>query len=130
MIAVDTNVLVRLLTGDDPQQATRAKALFEAETILLTKTVLLETEWVLRRLYGFAREQVIEALMKLVSLANVRCDDEATVVDALLWAKGGLDFADAMHLASARPAESFATFDVDLAKRAGTVSANIPVKQL
>jgi predicted nucleic-acid-binding protein len=51
--AVDTNVLVRLLTWDDPQQGTAAKSLFAAGPIWIAKTVLLETGWVLRSLYGF-----------------------------------------------------------------------------
>ena len=47
MVAVDTNVLVRLLTGDEPAQSARARAIFERETVLLAKTVILESEWVL-----------------------------------------------------------------------------------
>ena len=54
MIAVDTNVLVRLLTGDDPAQTQRAVELFAQESILIPKTVLLETEWVLRYSYELA----------------------------------------------------------------------------
>ena len=53
MIAVDTNVLVRLLTGDDLKQAAAARSLFAAGPIWIAKTVLLETAWVLRSLYGF-----------------------------------------------------------------------------
>ena len=50
MIAVDTNVLVRLLTGDEPEQAAAARRLFASEAIWIGKTVLLETGWVLRGL--------------------------------------------------------------------------------
>jgi predicted nucleic acid-binding protein len=46
MLAVDTNVVVRLLTADEPVQAARARAIFERETVLLVKTVVLETQWV------------------------------------------------------------------------------------
>jgi len=53
MIAVDTNVLVRFLVRDDAKQAARAAALIQANEIWVCKTVLLETEWVLRSLYGF-----------------------------------------------------------------------------
>jgi predicted nucleic-acid-binding protein len=55
VIAVDTNVVIRLLTGDDQDQATLARELFETETIWLSKTLILEAEWVLRRLYGLAK---------------------------------------------------------------------------
>lgn len=129
-IAVDTNVVVRLLTEDDPNQAAKAKALFANETVRLPKTVLLESEWVLRRLYGFARGEVAEALTALAALPNVRCEDEASVVAALEWAADGLDFADALHLASAQPASAFATFDSDLVKRACAVATGVPVTAL
>jgi predicted nucleic acid-binding protein len=56
MIAVDINVLVRFLVRDDAMQATRAAALTRADEIWVSKTVLLETEWVLRSLYGFSPE--------------------------------------------------------------------------
>jgi predicted nucleic-acid-binding protein len=130
VIAVDTNVVVRLLTGDDPDQAARAKALFAAETIWLPKTVMLESEWVLRRLYGLSRAQVAEALTVLAALPNVRCEDEAAIVDGLRWAMAGLDFADALHLASARSAQAFTTFDTALVRRARSAAADIAVTAL
>jgi predicted nucleic-acid-binding protein len=129
-IAVDTNVVVRLLTADDAEQAERAKGLFERETIWLPKTVILETEWVLRRLYRFSRSRVARALTALVALPNVRCEDEAALLSALGWALDGLDFADALHLASAGPAQEFATFDADLVKDAAAVATGIAVKVL
>ena len=76
-------MVVRLLTGDDRDQATRARELFESETIWLPKTVMLEAEWVLRRLYGLGRERVAEALMALAALPNVRCEDDAATVGTL-----------------------------------------------
>jgi predicted nucleic acid-binding protein len=129
-IAVDTNIVIRLLTGDDPRQAPRARTLFENSAVRLPKTVVLETEWVLRRLYGFGRDQVAAALTALVALPNVRCEDEAAIVAALEWAMSGLDFADALHLASARSANPFATFDADLVRRAGSVAAGVAVTAL
>jgi predicted nucleic-acid-binding protein len=58
MVAVDTNILVRLLTGDDPKQAAAARSLFASEQIWIAKTVLLETGWVLRSLYGFEESAI------------------------------------------------------------------------
>jgi len=126
MIAVDTNILVRLLTGDEPDQARRARAIFESGAVLLAKTVVLETEWVLRRLYALERSAVLDALAAAIALPNVRCEDFGAVVDALGWAKAGMDFADALHLASAQQARRFATFDESMAKRAAKI-AGIPV---
>ena len=118
MIAADTNIIVRLLTGDEPEQTVRARKLFETETVFLAKTVILEAEWVLRRLYRLERLPVIHALEALISLPNVRCEDEPRVRQALTWNRANLDFADALHLASSRRAERFATFDLALIKRA------------
>jgi predicted nucleic acid-binding protein len=118
MIAVDTNIVIRLLTGDDPAQAERARVLFASESVFLPKTVVLECEWVLRRLYRTDRPAILNALSGLASLPNVRCEDEAALADAFAWARQGMDFADALHLASAHSAEKFATFDEDMVKRA------------
>jgi predicted nucleic-acid-binding protein len=118
VIAADTNVIVRLLTGDEPQQTAQARRLFEAETIFLPKTVLLEAEWVLRRLYRLERLAVNQALAALLSLPNVRGEDEPLLRQALAWNRGGMDFADALHLASSRTSERFATFDLGMIEAA------------
>ena len=118
MYAVDTNVLVRLLTGDDVEQTKRAAALFKKETIFIPKTVLLETEWVLRRLYGLERMVLTSAFRKVSGLANVEIEDPLVVTQALQWCDDGMDFADALHLASSHACEKFATFDVQLRKSA------------
>jgi predicted nucleic-acid-binding protein len=51
VIAVDTNVIVRLVANDDPAQSPRAARLFAREDVYVPKTVVLETEWVLRVAY-------------------------------------------------------------------------------
>jgi predicted nucleic-acid-binding protein len=118
VIAVDTNVLVRFLTRDDPAQSPRAVTLFGSEEIWIAKTVLLETEWVLRSLYRFKGVQVEDAFRALAGLSNVHVEDAVAVAQAFdLW-NVGLDFADALHLFSRGEAETFATFDEELVKRA------------
>jgi predicted nucleic-acid-binding protein len=117
MIAVDTNVLVRFLVRDDAKQAARAASLLGENQIWVAKTVLLETEWVLRSLYGFSGEEVAPALRGIAGLPSVSLEDEAGVAKALGWLEHGVDFADALHLASAGPALRFATFDRRLARQ-------------
>ncbi len=129
MIAADTNVVVRLLTGDDPAQAAQARRLFETETVFLPKSVMLETEWVLRRLYRKDKPEVTGALENLAALPSVRCEDETTVLQALAWSRQGLDFADALHLASSRTAGRFATFDRILARGASSVAVGLAVSE-
>ncbi len=123
MIAVDTNVLVRFLVRDDAKQAARAASLIRGDEIWASKTVLLETEWVLRSLYGFSPETVARALRGLAGLRTVFLEDELAVAKALDWSSQGLDFADALHLASAGKAKRFATFDRKLAKQAKRLTA-------
>ena len=122
MVAVDTNVLVRLLTGDEPAQSVRARAIFERETVLLAKTVILETESVLRHLYRFGSARIADAFVALIALPDLVCEDTDAIADAIQWMRAGMDFADAFHLASARPAGRFATFDDRLAKRATKIA--------
>jgi predicted nucleic-acid-binding protein len=122
MIAVDTNVLVRLLTGDEPKQAAAARALFQAGQIWIAKTVLLETGWVLASLYGFEESAIRGAFTKLLGLKNVRVEDESSLAAALALTAHGIELGDAMHLSARPPGAAFVSFDrafVQRAKRAG-----------
>ena len=118
MVAADTNVVVRLLTGDEPRQTAKVRRLFETETIFLAKTVLLESQWVLRRLYRLDRLAIAEALEALLSLPNVRCEDEPLLRQTLAWNRDGMDFADALHLASSGTSARFVTLDLGMIKAA------------
>lgn len=118
MVAADTNVIIRLLTADEPRQTARVRRLFETETIFLATTVLLEAESVLRRLYRFDRAAINGALAAVLSLPNVRCEDEPLLRQALAWNLEGLDFAGALHLGSSRRAAWFATFDLAMIRTA------------
>jgi predicted nucleic-acid-binding protein len=117
MIAVDTNVLVRFLVRDNAKQAARAAELIRDNQIWISKTVLLETEWVLRSLYRFSPQSLGGALRALAGLEKVFLEDEIAVAKALEWFQEGLDLADALHLASAGTANQFATFDGKLARQ-------------
>jgi predicted nucleic-acid-binding protein len=119
VIAVDTNVLVRVITNDDPAQASRAaKLLVRPDRVFVPKTVVLELEWVLRSGYGIDRQGIAAAIHRLQYLSNVEIEDDSIVALALAWYEAGMDFADGLHLASAGPGLDFATFDVALRKRA------------
>jgi len=123
MVAVDTNVLVRLLTGDDPRQSAVARSLFAGQEIWIAKSVLLETAWVLGSLYAFEQEAIRVALVKLLGLKNVQSEDQLEVSEAFdLWAKG-VDFADALHLTSRPAAAAFISFDRTFVKRAQRAGA-------
>ena len=118
MLAVDTNLVVRLLANDDTVQTRRAAALFASERIIISKTVLLESEWVLRFSYELPPKVILQALRNIVGLPNVMVEQQREIAEALDGFEQGLDFADALHLASSRRAGRFATFDKKLIKRA------------
>jgi predicted nucleic-acid-binding protein len=117
VVAVDTNVLVRFLTRDEPRQAARSAKLLLGREVWVSKTVLLETEWVLRGAYHFEPETVLAALRGVAGSDTVQVEDPAAVEYALHLFELGFDFADALHLASVGPAEEFATFDKRLVNR-------------
>ncbi|MET0984807.1 MAG: type II toxin-antitoxin system VapC family toxin [Steroidobacteraceae bacterium] len=118
MQAVDTNVLVRLLTQDDAAQFKRATALFEREQVWVAKTVLLETAWVLRSLYAFEQSRIVAALRAVAGLENVLIEDASAVSRAFDLTDAGVDFADALHVISMGNAAAFATFDRKFATKA------------
>jgi len=128
MISVDTNIIVRLLTGDDQSQFQRAKALFAKENIVITTSVILECEWVLRYAYHFKPSEITDAFKSLFGLSNVNLLESLVIYNAIEWHMHGMDFADAIHLAKSQECESFVTFDKNLVKSSIDVST-IPVKE-
>jgi predicted nucleic acid-binding protein len=118
MRAVDTNVIVRFLTGDDPRQA--ARALIGHTPIFVPRTVLLETEWVLRSIYGMQPARTIPALRALAGLPGVTIEDSGLAAREMDTAEAGLDFADAQHLAAASGRDDFLTFDRRLVRARAT----------
>ena len=118
MLAIDTNIVVRLLTGDDLEQTQRARALIETAEIYVTTTVVLETAWVLRGAYGKSASQIVAALRAFAGLPTVTLEDGPRVHAALTWVASGMDIADALHLAGCADCEAFVTFDRHLLKSA------------
>ncbi len=105
--------------ADDPSQTERAIRLFRNERILISKTVLLETEWVLRFSYRLSPEVIGAAFRRVFGLSQIRIEDPFAAMAALQGYDDGMDFADTLHLVSAGSAQAFATFDVTFKKRVG-----------
>ena len=119
MRAVDTNVVVRYLTGDHPEQAARAKGVIDAGHVFVSTTVMLETEWVLRSVYGFAGKEVTAALRAFAGLSDVSVENPVLLAEALDRVDKGMDFADALHLGSATRCDTMLTFDRRFVAAAG-----------
>lgn len=78
---------------------------------MVSKTVALELEWVMRGYYGFSQSEVTTVLRHLLALHHVTIEDRDVIEQALSNCDAGLDFADALHHASYKACESVATFD-------------------
>jgi predicted nucleic acid-binding protein len=123
MQAIDTNLIVRYLTGDHPRQSARARALIDSEDVFVCTTVLLETEWVLRSVYGYDAPQLTQAFRAFAGLPHVATEDPGLTAQALDWMESGMDFADALHLAKAQGCDAFVSFDQRFARAANRLSA-------
>ena len=122
MLAVDTNVLVRLLARDDARQA-KAADQFIAKGAWVSHLVLAETLWVLESVYDRGATQIIEALKLLMAHESLVLQDAETVGLALaqFLLKPALGFSDCLVLEIARKAGHMplGTFDRALARLEG-----------
>lgn len=106
MLALDTNILVRLVTNDDPAQAQRVQEALDGELeagreCMVAHIVLCELVWVLNRLYGYSTEQCQHTVASLLGFAGLRFEALATVLSAYkAWETLGGDWAD--HLIGAQ----------------------------
>jgi len=128
MIALDTNVLVRLVTGDDAAQARRVAARIDTgAAFFVPLTVALELEWVLRGAYSLPPDRVAATFEALLSIRNLRFADDQVITRALNQYRTGLDFADALHLEAAHNCSAMLSFDTKFRNRAGRAGLEPPV---
>jgi len=110
MRAVDTSVVIRFLIDDEPSQAAKAKAAVAAGNVFVSTTVMLESDWVLRHVYGLSGAEAVATLRAFAGLPGIRPESPDLILDALDHAENGIDCADALHLATAR-CETLPTLD-------------------
>jgi predicted nucleic-acid-binding protein len=122
MRAVDTNVLVRLITRDDPRQVTAAES-FVARGAWVSHLVLAETLWVLESVYELDAARRATAVDMLLNHRSLTIQDPDVVTAALAQfrRKPFLDFSDCLVLEIARKGGHLplGTFDRDLGKLDG-----------
>jgi predicted nucleic-acid-binding protein len=123
MIAIDTNIVVRLLTHDDEVQYKKTYKLFNEHDVFIADTVILETEWVLRFAYNFDTRQIADALTRLFGLPNVHISHPSLLAQTIAWHLQGLDFGDAFHLANSQQCKTFFTFDKKMINAAKNIDA-------
>ena len=127
MIALDTNVLIRYLTRDNPEQAEAARALLQGLTTngpgFICREVVIEVVWVLERSYRFSRERIANIVVELVATDTLVIEDDNDVAQAAAaYREGSADFSDLMILAAANRvgAQPLYTFDRRFARLDGT----------
>ena len=118
MAALDTNIVVRLIIGDDPRQARAAEELVASEPCTIAPSVLMECEWVLRAGYRLDTKIVAASMRDLLTLQNIEPSEPVLTQQVLKAYEAGLDFADALHAAQRLEGQTFATFDRQFARRA------------
>ena len=122
MRAVDTNVLVRLLTRDDRKQVAAAEA-FVSKGAWVSTLVLIEATWVLTAVYELTHAEISTAIDMLLHHRDLTIQDSDSVAAALdqYRSRPALDFSDCLILEVARKAGHLplGTFDRDLSKLDG-----------
>lgn len=119
MIAIDTNVLVRLFVNDDAAQAAKARALFDShaeddDSLWIADVVLAELVWALGRSYGRPRSDITAVLRALATNATVRLESALCMTEATaLYESGPADFVDCLLAtkAKAQGCEALRSFD-------------------
>ena len=126
MIALDTNIVMRLLVRDDLSQAEAAERLISGFTPenrgFICREVMMELIWVLERVYEHSKTDIGETVLELISSADLEIENHEAVTRCLYrYMRGGADFAGLMILAAAdhRRATPLHTFDRKLARLEG-----------
>ncbi len=101
MIGLDTNVLLRYITQDDPLQAATAASILErrssADPGFVSLVVIMELVWVLRSFYEFADPQIAAALRPMLLMPALQVQNERQVFTALsIFESGAASFSDAL----------------------------------
>jgi predicted nucleic-acid-binding protein len=126
MKGLDTNVVLRLVVDDDPEQSAAASAFLaslpDGEKAVVDVIVLVEFVWVLKRVFGFERARLTSALVKILRHPKIHVPDRDLVLEAAYDAyENGGDFADILIALRNRAAgcSTTVTFDRDAVNRSG-----------
>jgi len=116
MVRVDTNYIIRYLINDDAEMATKATEVLMNEHVFIANEVLAEVVYVLLGVYGIARKDIANELVKLIRFKNISVSDQITIEKAFrLFGETKLDFVDCLLCAYSQK-DSILTFDKKLNK--------------
>lgn len=121
MIALDTNLLARLLLQDDAAQHAKVVQLLSSDAVFTAPTtVLLELVWVLEA-HDCTPQEIEAGLTLLFGLQNFRPANVQSLRAALSAYSKGMDFADALHLNMSKAEDEMKTFDKKFARKAAAL---------
>ena len=129
VIAIDSNVVLRLILGDDPVQLDSVIDAMARDTFFVPLTVFLEAGWVLQSRYRMSRNETADALAALLALSGVEVARPALADWAINRYRAGADLGDVVHLVAAAKHDIFLTFDRKLKAKAGRHSP-VPIETL
>ena len=125
-LLLDTNIIVRFLTGDHPVHSARSRKLFAQAaagdvTLIVTDLALVETVWVLQSFYSLDRDAITAALKHLIQSTGIEARNKTVLLSALQnFARTDVDFVDAYHAAVATDESlEIVSFDRDFDQFAG-----------
>ncbi len=127
MTFLDTNVLIRYITWDDPHKAAQSEKLLEEaragkSVLFLTHLAIAEVIWILSAQYQVPKSKTIDHLRKVLNTRNIVCDDLPLLLATLdLFEAENLSFIDAYHATflPARDITTFYSYDTDFDQVAG-----------
>lgn len=104
MIAIDTNVLVRLMVNDSPQQALLAQKRIQQEgLVFIPLIVMVETAWVLSSVYDLSKAELIRTMEEILSVSQFSVENSDIIWRALAdFKKSNADFSDCVISRSAQ----------------------------
>lgn len=125
MIAIDTNVLIRILVNDptSEKQCQLARSLITAhDDVWICRIVLIETVWVLQSVYHFTKDQIISTVEKLIQHPHIHLEESEQINNALIiFSASNVDFSDCLILNEAQNKKlTLYTFDKKLSHLYGT----------
>ena len=130
MFGIDTNVLLRLVVGDDARQAAAARALMVStprQAVFVNRIVLCETIWTLRRGYRLSREEIADAIRFWLESRQLEFEDRGEVESAAAaFRDSKVDFADILIGLINKRAGCTATYSFDEAGIAAGIFTPVP----
>ena len=118
---IDTNIFLRLLTGDHPRKAEAClkmfrRALEKQEPLFTSDLVIAEIIWVLEGFYHLKKEEIVDKVEKILNTPNLHCQNKKLLQECLiLYLEKDIDFIDAYNavLMKKNKIEAIHTYDKD-----------------